>query len=91
MPLHLVFELPGHDASPAGMVPWFREWLDEDVAVRRMNHSDEAGRPTTLIDIAVPASARDMNEIQRDMSLLVPGASWAEGLNIVFKGASLDH
>lgn len=88
--LHFVFELPGHDAAPAGMVPWFREWFGEEVRVRRTNRSDADGKPTTLIDVEVPTSARDLREIERDMRLLVPGASWAEGLNVEFEDAAGD-
>lgn len=87
-PLHVVFELAGHDATPPQMVGWLRQWSDGQAAVRVANRTATDGREYTLVDVALPADWRDLREIERDVRQLFPQASWARGLRVDFKGVS---
>jgi hypothetical protein len=87
-PLHVVFEIAGHDATPPDMTRWLREWSEGEAEVRVANRTDPRGRQYTLVDVALPADWRELREIEREVRKLFPGASWARGLRIDFKGVS---
>lgn len=87
-PLHLVFEVEGHDASPAGLLQWIDEWSNGEARVNSRNELDAQGRPVTWIDVALPARGRDLREIEREVRKLWPDANWEDGVSIEFKGAS---
>jgi len=87
-PLHVVFEIAGHDATPPQMVGWLREWSDGQAQVRVGNRTAPNGSEYTLVDVALPADWRDLREIERDVRQLFPSASWARGLRIDFKSVS---
>ena len=87
-PLHLLFEIDGHDATPAGMLSWIDRWSDGDARVHTRNSTTPKGRPITLVDVALSASRRDLRQIERDVREVVPEADWSHGLRIEFRGAS---
>jgi hypothetical protein len=87
-PLHLVFEIEGHDASPGRLLEWIREWSDGQATVRSRNELDAEGRPVTRIDVALPVRGRELLEIEREVRKLLPDVNWDDGLRIEFKGAS---
>ena len=88
-PLHLVFEIEGHDASPDTLLRWIREWSDGEARVSTRNEYDADGRPVTWIDVALPARDRELREIEREVrKIFSPDANWDDGLRIEFKGAS---
>ena len=87
-PLHVVFEIAGHDATPPDMVGWLREWSEGEADVRVANRTAPDGRQYTLVDVALPADWRDLREVEREVRKLFPGATWARGLRIDFKGVS---
>jgi hypothetical protein len=87
-PLHLVFEVEGHDATPSELLRWIETWSEGEARVTRENRSDAEGRPVTWVDVALPARDRDMSEIERDVRKLFPDANWGDGLRVEFKGAS---
>jgi len=87
-PLHLVFEIEGHDATPSDLLEWIEEWSDGEARVTRENRVDGEGRPVTWVDVALPARGRELNEIERDVRKVFPEANWGDGLRIEFKGAS---
>lgn len=87
-PLHLVFEIGGHDAAPDRLLRWIDEWSDGEARVSSRNEYDAEGRPVTWIDVALPAGERDLSEIEREVRRHWPDASWDDGLRIEFKGAS---
>jgi hypothetical protein len=87
-PLHLVFEIEGHDASPARLLQWIDEWSNGEARVSSRNELDAQGRPVTWIDVALPARGRDLREIEREVRKLWPDADWNDGVSIEFKGAS---
>jgi hypothetical protein len=87
-PLHLVFEIEGHDASPDKLLRWIGEWSDGEAKVSSRNEFDAEGRPVTWIDVALPAQGRELLEIEREVREIWPDANWDDGLRIEFKGAS---
>jgi hypothetical protein len=87
-PLHLVFEVEGHDASPARLLQWIDEWSDGEARVSSRNEFDAQGRPVTWIDVALPARGRELREIEREVRKIWPEADWDDGLRIEFRGAS---
>lgn len=87
-PLHLVFEVEGHDARPARLLHWIDEWSDGEARVRSRNEFDAEGRPVTWIDVALPARGRDLRQMEREVRKIWPEADWEDGLRIEFHGAS---
>lgn len=87
-PLHLVFEIEGHGATPGNLLHWIREWSEGEATVDSRDAFDAQGRPVTRIDVALPARDRELREIEREVRKFVPGADWDDGLQIEFKGAS---
>lgn len=87
-PLHLVFEIEGHDATPSDLLEWIEDWSDGEARVTRENRSDAEGTPVTWIDVALPARDRELREVEREVRKVFRGANWSDGLRIEFKGAS---
>jgi hypothetical protein len=87
-PLHLIFEIEGHDAASPDMRAWIDEWSDGEALVHVENDEDAEGAPITWVDVSLPASRGDLRKIEREVRKLFPEASWAKGLHIEFRGAS---
>lgn len=87
-PLHLVFEIEGHDASPGRLLDWIGEWSRGEATVTSRNEFDADGRPVTWVDVALPARGRELQEIEREVRKFLPEADWDDGVRIEFKGAS---
>jgi hypothetical protein len=90
-PLNLRFEVRGRLAG------WMENDLrsllarmcncDPEITTRRV--LDAEGRELLLLDVALPASQRDVQSFQRELERTLPSLGDVEGVEIVFRGLGL--
>jgi hypothetical protein len=90
-PLNLRFEVRGRLA--AWMESDLRSLLaslcdcEPEITTRRVQ--DAEGRELLLLDVALPASQRDVQRFQRELERRLPSLTDVEGVEIVFRGLGL--
>ena len=89
-PLHVVFELEGHESSAVDFRRLLERFTDEDVAVHTTRTWDEDGLPISVVDVALPASGRDLREIEEAVRTVLPDLDWARGLFVELKSVHRD-
>jgi translation initiation factor 1 (eIF-1/SUI1) len=88
-PLHLVFELSGHNAPTLRLRDLIEDLTGGDVSLRVENSTSAEGRAITVIDVALPAD-HDLRELERTLRKLLPDANAAGGVRIELRGSHRD-
>jgi hypothetical protein len=89
-PLHLVFEVEGHDTPLHELVELVRRVSEGEASVRAVEATDDDGRPVTWVDVALPASENDLRELEREIRKLLPDFRLESGVRVQFRRASRD-
>ncbi len=89
-PLHVVFEVDGHDAPIHELVELVHRLSEGTSRVRAVPSQDAQGRPLTWVDVALPVCENDLREMERELRKLVPSLRLEHGVQVRFKGAHRD-
>lgn len=89
-PLHLVFEVKGHDTPIHDLVRLVRRVSEGEASVHSVQAFDDEGNAITWVDVALPADENDLRDMERELRKLLPGFRLEHGVRAEFRGGTRD-
>lgn len=88
-PLHVIFEIEGAEAPTERLVQVLQDVFEGEAHIeitRTLEGEAESGASRTIVDVAVPASGRDLRKLERELrNFVLPGLDLDEGLRVRMK------
>lgn len=84
-PLHLIFEIIGSEAPTERLALWAEQAFDGEarIEVTQLEGDGTAeGKARTIVDVAVPATRRDLRELERAAKNFLPRLDLDEGVRV---------
>jgi hypothetical protein len=88
-PLHVIFEIEGAEAPTERLVQVLQDIFEGEAHIeitRTLEDGTQTGVSRTIVDVAVPASGRDLRKLERELrNIVLPGLDLDEGLRVRMK------
>lgn len=89
-PLHVLLVIDGHGVPLGQLVRIVEEISDGEARTRVEQLADAGGEPITVVDVALPASARDLREIEDELRVFLEDFRLEHGVRVRLGGTHRD-
>jgi hypothetical protein len=89
-PLHVILVVEGHEAPLGKLEDLIREMSDGEARSVVGRHWSDDGEPITIVDVALPADAGDLHEIEHELRYYLEDLRLENGVQVRLGGSHRD-